>query len=192
MTLLKVHRSLVVASPMLLVTACLDPLVVKGVFVKSGPLDGAAAPAPFARPADVVIFQNALPEGFRLDNDLLTVVEGYEHKIHGVAQVVYKAGDCELREGDDAHDIVVATLRETAAANGGNAVVLATIAIPDGTYSDDLWDYCASHGISPLAPNVGGAMVIGGTIVTNQSIDTGNGIARGWVVTLRPKTADPL
>lgn len=69
----------------------------------------------------VEVFVKTAPEGFTLEKNELSVVEGYDHKILGVVKAVSKGGYCDISEVGMKD--VVKVLQEETAAHGGNAVI---------------------------------------------------------------------
>jgi hypothetical protein len=69
----------------------------------------------------VEVFVQSAPEGFSLEKNELSVVEGYNHRVLGTVKVVRQAGFCDM--SDVGMKDVVKLLQAETAAHGGNAVI---------------------------------------------------------------------
>ena len=99
------------------------PMHTKTRFDTIGEYHGQTKATPItASPEEVKIFYGTSPPGFSLKENELKVEPGYGHRILGTVKVVWESGSCgdggKLTKAD-----VISKLRESAHANGANAVI---------------------------------------------------------------------
>jgi hypothetical protein len=102
---------------------CATPL--RSRFDGYGNVDVASRAAPsVGAAAQVQVFYGTAPAGFSLRDNELEVEAGHDHQILGTVQVLRDEGYCGVSQRTKQE--VIATLREVAYANGGNAVIYVT------------------------------------------------------------------
>jgi len=131
---------------------------------------GVAPPSgPHVAPDQVEVFVKTAPEGFTLEKNELSVVEGYDHKILGVVKAVSKGGYCDISEVGMKD--VVKVLQQETAAHGGNAVIYVESKLSDPSTQSERCSPDSYGGDKYFG--AGWAVIRGATRPRNKPADSG-------------------